>query len=76
MREDELLPVVVYIHGGAFTSGGAPEYDMRGFVDVAGEKGLPLVAVTIQYRLGRLGFLQSVEVHEDGATNAGLLDQR
>lgn len=35
-----------------------------------------MIYVTIQYRLGPLGFLSSAEVKENGVANAGLLDQR
>lgn len=35
-----------------------------------------LIYVSIQYRLGAYGFLGSAEVTENGAANAGLLDQR
>ena len=35
-----------------------------------------LVAVSIQYRLGLLGFLASAEISNNGDLNAGLLDQR
>ncbi|KAL9079065.1 MAG: hypothetical protein Q9157_002033 [Trypethelium eluteriae] len=34
------------------------------------------LSVTIQYRLGALGFLSSSAVRADGVANAGLLDQR
>jgi carboxylesterase type B len=35
-----------------------------------------VIAVSIQYRLGLLGFLASSEVANDGDLNVGLLDQR
>lgn len=35
-----------------------------------------LVAVSLQYRLGLLGFLASSDIAKDGALNNGLLDQR
>jgi para-nitrobenzyl esterase len=66
-------PVLVWLHGGSFTtgSGSQPIYDgarlaARGDV----------VVVTVNYRLGALGFLclPGLEA-EDGATNCGLLDQ-
>jgi para-nitrobenzyl esterase len=55
-------PVLVYLHGGGFNegSGSVPVYDGEGLA----RKGL--VVVTVNYRLGALGFL-------DG--NYGLLDQ-
>ncbi|KAL1904682.1 hypothetical protein Sste5344_009630 [Sporothrix stenoceras] len=36
----------------------------------------PMIAVSIQYRLGAFGFLASKEVQQKGHLNAGLLDQR
>lgn len=64
------LPVMVWLHGGAFQQGGArrPEYDGRRLA----ERGT--VVVTLNYRLGALGFLVS---SPDGLFgNFGLMDQR
>ena len=65
-------PVLVWIHGGAFTigSGSQDMYDPRPLA----QRG-DVVMVSINYRLGALGFL-ALEPHVPGATaNAGLLDQ-
>lgn len=51
------LPVMVFIYGGAFTSGSASLYDGQGL----SEKG-PVVVVTMNYRLGALGFLALPEL--------------
>ncbi|XP_071359110.1 cocaine esterase [Trachinotus anak] len=62
------LPVMVWIHGGGFTLGSASIYDgsaLAAFQDV--------VVVSIQYRLGVLGFLSTGDEHLSG--NFGLLDQ-
>jgi para-nitrobenzyl esterase len=61
------LPVMVFVHGGAFVAGepGAPVYDGSALAGA----GVVLVAVT--YRLGAEGFLAL----EGGATNLGLRDQ-
>jgi len=61
------LPVMVWIHGGAFTngSGAVPTYDGRNFARDG------VVCVSINYRLGIDGFLAL----GDGNTNRGLLDQ-
>lgn len=66
------LPVMVWIHGGAFEtgSGSIPAYD--GIALAARGK---VVAVTLNYRLGPLGFLHLHSLHEDFTPNAGLLDQ-
>jgi para-nitrobenzyl esterase len=61
------LPVMVWIHGGAFANGtGAiPQYDGRRFARDG------VVLVSINYRLGVDGFL----FLDDGTANLGLLDQ-
>nr|CAD7397374.1 unnamed protein product [Timema poppensis] len=67
--ESKLLPVMVWIHGGAFQSGSGsasfygPDYLLGGGVTV----------VTFNYRLGVLGFLSVND--SDVAGNAGLKDQ-
>ena len=48
----EGLPVVVYIHGGGFFSGGASIYQPDYFV------GRNVVLAVVQYRLGSLGKLK------------------
>ncbi|XP_078524658.1 fatty acyl-CoA hydrolase precursor, medium chain-like isoform X2 [Lissotriton helveticus] len=62
------LPVMVWIHGGAFINGGASYYD--GSALSAYEN---VVVVSIQYRLGTLGFFSTGDEHAHG--NWGLLDQ-
>ncbi|HSO95634.1 MAG TPA: carboxylesterase family protein [Acidimicrobiia bacterium] len=68
-------PVMVWIHGGAFTTGGSsqPVYDGA---RLAAEH--DLVVVTINYRIGALGFLHPVDAGPDTdvVANAGLHDQR
>ncbi|WIB00155.1 carboxylesterase family protein [Curtobacterium sp. MCBA15_012] len=68
VRPDELLPVMVWVHGGSYVIGGGdlPIHDAR---DLVTEQRVVVVSVT--YRLGVLGFLG------DGRTvpaNLGLLD--
>jgi para-nitrobenzyl esterase len=57
------LPVYIYIHGGAFISGGSLQYDGQKL----SERG-PLVVVTLNYRLGAFGFLSHAGLD---ATRAG-----
>lgn len=64
---DARLPVLVWIHGGGFSAGAGADYDPRRLARAG-----PLVVVTINYRLGMLGFLQLPGV--DSAF--GLADQR
>lgn len=75
-KADEKLPVMFWIHGGAYQlgSGGSPLYD--------GEKLAKrgVVVVTINYRLGPLGFLSHPLLTQESANgssgNYGLLDQQ
>jgi para-nitrobenzyl esterase len=68
------LPVMVFIHGGAFIQGSGNEAVYDG-VRLASRG---VVLVTLNYRLGTLGFLATPEMVEDdgGAGNFGLWDQR
>lgn len=56
------MPVLVWLHGGAFIfgSGSQPLYDARALVSGARESGdgSGVVVVTLNYRLGALGFLE------------------
>ncbi len=67
-------PVMVWIHGGAFINGSSSQriYDFR---KLAGRG--DLVIVSINYRLGALGFLHlaGLDAGLDTASNAGILDQ-
>ena len=70
---DKKLPVIVYIHGGAFTGGCSNE---KHFLDpIWPTKGA--IAVTLNYRLGPLGFAVLPELKQEaGKTgNYGLFDQ-
>lgn len=71
--EASRLPVLVYIHGGGFTGGCGHEKHFDG--PVWAKKGV--VAVTINYRLGPMGFVCLPELQEEaGHTgNYGLFDQ-
>jgi para-nitrobenzyl esterase len=67
-------PVMVWIHGGAYLTGGTsqPVYDGA---RLAGDH--DVVVITINYRLGALGFLCPDDAAPDGdvVANAGLHDQ-
>ncbi|KAJ5646846.1 Carboxylesterasetype B [Penicillium lividum] len=78
------LPVMVFLHGGAFTyaAGSAGIYDGRVLADISRDAQMPTIIVTLNYRLGVLGFLASKEIMEynkshgeDGVGNYGLWDQ-
>ncbi len=68
-------PVMVWLHGGAFVSGGSS----GNLFDGANlTRNGNLVVVTINYRLGALGFLvhDSLKAGSSALGNYGLLDQR
>ncbi|XP_075694386.1 fatty acyl-CoA hydrolase precursor, medium chain-like [Rhinoderma darwinii] len=67
-ENDSKLPVMVFIHGGGLSSGGASMFEgsaLSAFENV--------VVVTIQYRLGLLGFFSTG--NKEAAGNYGFLDQ-
>ncbi len=71
-------PVMVWIHGGAFESGGTvdPMFDCVNFI----KENPDVIVVTIAYRLGVMGFLHLSHL-PDGkdypdSQNLGLLDQK
>jgi para-nitrobenzyl esterase len=69
-----LAPVMVWIHGGALVVGESDDYDPARLVAQG------VVVVTINYRLGALGFLAhpalSAESTNGASGNFGLLDQQ
>ncbi|MFD8556539.1 carboxylesterase/lipase family protein [Streptosporangium canum] len=67
------LPVLVWLHGGAYITGsGGQDWYSGAQLAAHGD----LVVVTVTYRLGPLGFLYPAGPAEDmGGGNAGLLDQ-
>jgi para-nitrobenzyl esterase len=82
-RIPELRPVMVWIHGGALVTGESDDYDPTAFVKDG------VIVVTINYRLGILGFLahpafaaEKTDPDHDGDVDAnsagdyGLMDQQ
>jgi para-nitrobenzyl esterase len=72
-RGNRGLPVMVWIHGGALVTGESDDYDPTGLVRDG------VVVVTINYRLGALGFLAhpALAGHPGGPSgNYGLMDQQ
>ncbi len=71
---DEKLPVLVWVHGGGFVGGGSsiPWYDGSAFARDG------IVVVSLNYRLGRLGFFAHPALLATGERpvgNFGFLDQ-
>lgn len=71
----ERLPVLFWVHGGGFFggSGSEPEFDGEGFC----KRGV--ILVTMNYRLGPLGFMAHPELSKESESgtsgNYGILDQ-
>lgn len=74
-NKNEKMPVAFWVHGGAYINGYGHEMTMDG--DAWAQRGV--ILVTINYRLGILGFLCHPELskeNKDGVSgNYGLLDQ-
>jgi carboxylesterase type B len=70
--DKKLLPVGLYIHGGAFNRGSA---SMHNTTSMVGWSDAPFVAVSFNYRIGALGFLPSALCAKEGILNLGLKDQ-
>jgi para-nitrobenzyl esterase len=61
-------PVMVWVHGGGFVSGSGGDYDPTRLVQQG------VIVVTVNYRLGALGFLAGGD--DPAAGNYGLADQQ
>ncbi|KAG9684700.1 carboxylesterase family protein-like protein, partial [Aureobasidium melanogenum] len=76
---DEQHPVMVWIHGGGFLTGsktvaGNPAGWLERSKNSDGSSGV--IYVSINYRLGAMGWLSGPSFQENGTANAGLHDQR
>ncbi|KAL2796165.1 Carboxylesterase [Aspergillus keveii] len=73
------VPVVVWIHGGAYVSGSKDQAVKSGYYNgtsLIKRADDDLIVVTINYRLGAFGFLAGEPLQTHGIFNAGLHDQR
>ncbi|CAM2894363.1 carboxylesterase family protein [Saccharomonospora xinjiangensis] len=68
-RDTEKRPVLVWVHGGDFNNGAGSVYGARRLASTG-----DVVVVTLNYRLGALGFLEHPELGDTG--NLGLEDQQ
>lgn len=73
---DEKLPVIVWFHGGGFTSGSSNAFRGESIVGESMRLNMPVIYVSFNYRLGPWGFLGGKELEKAKATNVGFLDQR
>ncbi|KAF7342793.1 Carboxylic ester hydrolase [Mycena sanguinolenta] len=69
LNPTQLLPTIVWIHGGGYIWGSAFQYNGT---DLVVESHREVVVVVIQWRLGLFGFLAGQQVKDDGVLNAGL----
>ncbi|MCW5889337.1 MAG: carboxylesterase family protein [bacterium] len=69
------VPVMVWMHGGAYFLGSGSQFDPTKLVTTGG-----VIVVTVNYRLGALGFLAhpglSAESSYGGSGNYGIMDQQ
>lgn len=72
------LPVLIFIHGGAFENGAGSFFDLSGMIGAGVKQDLPVVAMTINYRLGLFGFLAGSDMlgQKDVSLNNGFRDMR
>lgn len=77
IEADSRLPVVVFIHGGAYFLGSGERrwLDPTTFCMQALDNKKPVIFVSINYRLGLLGFLHSTEAPDLMPANNALHDQ-
>lgn len=75
---DRALPVAMWIHGGGLVEGSnsVRNYNLSFIVDQSVLMGQPVIATSINYRLGAWGYLWGSEMEKVGAGNLGYRDQR
>ncbi|CAK7199408.1 hypothetical protein SEUCBS139899_002088 [Sporothrix eucalyptigena] len=71
---DKKLPVLVWVHGGSYQvgAGSVDAYDGTPLVRRSLENNAPVIVVTINYRLGVLGFFHSKELAASEAYNSDI----
>ncbi|MFD7334503.1 carboxylesterase/lipase family protein [Streptomyces violascens] len=72
-RPGDRLPVLFWMHGGAYSQGTGAQFGGRTMADLT-----HTIVVSINYRLGRLGYLAVPELTRDNALGSGsygLMDQ-
>jgi carboxylesterase type B len=76
--EGDKLPVLVWFHGGGLVMGGSSDrrYNQSFIVQQATEAGMPILAVSVNYRLSSWGFLYGKEIQEEGNAMNGFRDAR
>ncbi|TPX51308.1 hypothetical protein SeMB42_g01976 [Synchytrium endobioticum] len=67
--------IMVFVHGGASSSGSGAFTRYNGTNMINNNPDNPVIVVSINYRLGVLGWLAGAEMASEKALNLGLLDQ-
>ncbi|KAJ7463191.1 extracellular triacylglycerol lipase precursor [Mycena latifolia] len=75
LADTDSLPVMAWIHGGGLVAGGSQTYDASALVAQSISRGTPVVYVSLNYRLGTMGFPQGREASSRKAVNIGFRDQ-
>ncbi|KAK4220588.1 lipase 4 [Podospora fimiseda] len=77
-HKPKLLPVVVWLYGGGFVDGFGADLNsnLSYIIQDSVALGTPILGITLNYRLGFLGFPGGGEIAREGVTNLGLKDQR
>jgi acetylcholinesterase len=70
--ESRKLPVLVYLHGGAFNFGAGNARQIPHLVAWSAE---PMIGISFNYRVGAFGFLPSTFMEGERLLNVGLKDQ-
>ena len=70
-RSSGPLPVMVWIHGGGFVQGAGSDYDPTRLTTQG-----KVITVTLNYRLGALGYLAHPDLRDPYAGNYALADQQ
>ncbi|MBC2666989.1 carboxylesterase family protein [Novosphingobium flavum] len=76
VRKGRRLPVIVWLHGGGLVTGSADGYD-GSWLASGGPDGTATIVVTVNYRLGLLGFLSHPALRgagQEATGNFGLMD--
>lgn len=73
VHQGNRLPVMLYLHGGAFNRGTACMHDDASMLSWS-EK--PYITISCNYRIGALGFLNCSLTAKEEVLNLGLHDQR
>ncbi|KAL4876090.1 Alpha/Beta hydrolase protein [Aspergillus karnatakaensis] len=75
---DNLKPVLVWFYGGSLRRGftADPRFEGTNLVRISSEINKDIVFVSVNYRLGPLGFLNGQQMADLDLLNLGMLDQR